>query len=243
MSRLSIIVTTLNAFKKIDSLFSSLMLQVNRNFDLIIVDANSTDGTIEFIRNSSLPVQLIISPGAGIYEGINTGIHASTNEYYLVCGSDDELLPDAVGTILSDISNNRSDLLLYAVKKDGIICQPNMPSKLRRVVGWQSIVASHSVGAVIKKELHDKLGYYDVKYKILADGHFFSNVFNTKSAIFISRTVVGRFDTTGISHRNLYSNIFTTFLIQIEVSPFFYQLCLLIYRLVKYKRYLINSHR
>lgn len=237
MNRLSIIVTTLNAINQIGLLFASLSLQDNKNFDIIVVDADSTDGTIDFVRQFNLPVQLIISPRAGIYKGINIGIEASKTDYYLVCGSDDELSPNAVNTILEDISRNtESDLLLYAVKKGNVICRPNFPTKIRKILGWQSIVASHSVGAVIKRQLHLKFGYYNLKHPILADGYFFSKVFNHGGTFVISDAVVGSFAIEGLSSRNLYNNIFTTFLIQIEVSSFFLQLGLLAYRLIKHRK-------
>ena len=237
MNRLSIVVTTLNAINQIGLLFASLNLQDNKNFDIIVVDADSTDGTIDFVRQFNLPVQLIIDPRASIYKGINIGIEASKTDYYLVCGSDDELYPNAISTILEDISkNSEADLLLYAVKKGNSICRPNFPTRIRKVMGWQSIVASHSVGTVIKKQLHLQLGYYNLKHPILADGYFFSKVFDRGGNFIISESVIGSFAIEGLSSRNLYNNIFTTFLIQIEISSFFLQLGLLMYRLIKHRK-------
>ena len=241
MNRLSVIVTTLNAINQIGLLFDSLARQENKQFDVIIVDANSTDGTIDFIRTSKLQVTLIISPGASIYEGINIGIQASKNEYYLVCGSDDILFPEAVGIILNDISaGTDNDLLLYAVKKDEIVCKPYKPTPWKKTMGWQSIVASHSVGSVIRKNLHYEFGFYSPKYNILADGYFFSKVLQTDRNIFISNDMIGSFSVKGISSRNLYRNIFATFLIQIEARSFFPQLLLLIYRLAKHRKTVLH---
>jgi glycosyltransferase involved in cell wall biosynthesis len=233
---LSIIVTTLNSNGKIQGFLGSILNQDTRNFSIIIVDGGSTDGTIDTIRKCDLPIHLIVKPGISIYGGLNCAIEVCNADYYIVCGSDDELSVDAVSIILYDINHRvNSDLYLYSIKKGNSICKSYKPTPFRKILGWQSIVASHSVGCVIKKKLHEKLGYYSPKYKILADGYFLTKILNSGINIFVSKNILGTFSITGTSNKSYYENIFVTFLIQIKFKAFFPQLILLIARLIKYR--------
>ncbi len=235
MNRLSVIITTLNVNGLIQILLSSLANQNTKNFDIIIVDGGSSDGSQEVIEAFPLTIDLIIKKGVSIYGGLNEGVAICKTEYYIVCGADDSLYPDAIATILTDIGTTDNDLLLYSVEKDSSIYSSYYPTNFKKFLGWQSIVASHSVGTVIKTNLHTEFGNYSEKHSVLADGYFFSKVFSTKKSVFISRKVLGNFSVNGVSNRNFYTNIFILFLIQIESNMFFPQLGLLVLRLIKYR--------
>jgi len=235
VNKLSVIITTLNAGKFIRSLLNSLKNQDTQTFDIIIVDGGSVDGTVDIINSYKL-VNLLVQPGVSIYGGLNIAIEACKTPYYLICGADDFIYSHAINTVLADIERiGDPDIVLYSVKKGGLIVKPNYPSKFRRILGWQSIISSHSVGSVIKTNLHNKLGMYSERYKILADGYFFSEVFSYTKSVYISENVIGEFSIQGISNKNFYENIFTMFLIQIKSHAFFPQLILLVFRLVKYR--------
>jgi glycosyltransferase involved in cell wall biosynthesis len=243
MKTLSIIVTTLNSNIKIKNFLESISNQDTQDFSLIIVDGGSTDSTIETIKNFKFPINFILKPGISIYGGINCALDACKSDYYLVCGSDDELYYNAVSTVLLDINQHPEfDLYLYSINKGNSVCKSKKPSKIRKFLGWQTIISSHSVGTVISKALHQEFDFYSLEYPILADGHFFSKVFNTNKNIYISNKTIGNFSLDGLSNKNIYNNIFTTFTIQIESYSFFPQLLLLIYRLIKYRKSKFNIY-
>ena len=158
MKTLTIIVTTLNSNNKIQRFLKSIANQDTNNYSLIIVDGGSTDGTIEVIKNFPIPINLILKPGVSIYGGLNYGLEACKSNYYLVCGSDDELNSNAVSTVLFDINQSPDyDLYLYSIIKGNFANNANKPSKIRKFLGWQTIISSHSVGTVINTELHQEI--------------------------------------------------------------------------------------
>ncbi len=237
LKTLSIIATTLNCNDKIQRFLNSIINQDKHDFSVIIVDGGSIDGTIDTIRKCNFPINLIVKPGISIYGGLNCALEICNTDYYMVCGSDDELSKDAISIILHDITHRVDyDLYLYSIKKGNSICKSYKPTPFRKLLGWQSIVSSHSVGTIIKSSLHQELGFYSLKHRVLADGYFFSKLFIVKTNFYISKQVTGVFALDGLSNRNYYDNIFTTFLIQIESYSFLPQLLLLIYRLIKYRR-------
>ncbi len=236
MNKISIIVTTLNSSKVITNLLDSLQNQTNSNFDLIIIDGGSNDETVQVINNYSIATHISRIDGLSIYEGINMGISICKTDYYLVCGSDDILFPNAIEVILKNIENN-SDIYIFSVYHGNKLVKGNQPTLFNRIKGWQSIITSHSVGTVIKTRIHQELGFYESKISILADGLFLTKLFKEKKYTkLISCEIIGNFGIQGTSNKNYYYNIFTTFLIQTKFYNFYLQLLILNFRLLKYKK-------
>lgn len=242
INKISIIITTLNSSNVIRNILDSLSGQTTSDFDLIIIDGGSTDDTIQIINKYNVVSTLTIKEGLSIYEGINLGISLCKTQYYLVCGSDDELYPNSIEIILNSIQSN-ADLYIFSVYHGDKLVKGSQPNLINRIKGWQSIITSHSVGTVIKKNLHETLGYYETKVSILADGLFLAKLLNdTKYSKFISEEIIGNFGIQGTSSKNYYNNIFTTFIIQCKFYNFYIQLVILLYRLMKYRKQLIYNN-
>jgi glycosyltransferase involved in cell wall biosynthesis len=238
MKTLSIIVTTLNANHVIKQFLESVQKQNSSEYKLVIVDAGSTDGTIQTIESFDLPLILKVKEKVSIYGGINEAIAICGTDYYVVCGSDDVFVPGAIKEIVNDINNNiEYDLLLYSVMKGEKIVKSYQPTFFRNLWGWQSIISSHSVGTVIKTKLHFELGFYDLRIPVLSDGEFLSKITaKSNSKIKVSSFIIGKFGLEGLSNKNYFNNIFSTFLIQLKFHSFFPQLIILMFRLVKYRK-------
>ena len=242
INKISIIITTLNSSNVIRNILDSLSGQTTSDFDLIIIDGGSTDDTIQIINKYNVVSTLTIKEGLSIYEGINLGISFCKTQYYLVCGSDDELYPNAIEIILNTIQSN-ADLYIFSVYHGDKLVKGRQPNLINRIKGWQSIITSHSVGTVIKKKLHETLGHYETKVPILADGLFLTKLLNDiKYSKFISEEIIGNFGIQGTSSKNYYNNIFTTFIIQCKFYNFYLQLVILLYRLMKYRKQLIYNN-
>lgn len=110
--KLSVITVTYNAGAVLEKTLQSLFSQAFDDFELIIIDANSTDDTIEIIRQYSDEIEYWISEADdGIYDAMNKGLAAAKGEYvqFLNAGdyySDKRVLLD----IFSD-PNNRPTLI------------------------------------------------------------------------------------------------------------------------------------
>ena len=71
---ISIITPTLNCARTIEYCIQSISNQEYKFVEHIIVDGNSSDGTIEKIKASSFSGKLIIGSDSGIYAAIYKGI-------------------------------------------------------------------------------------------------------------------------------------------------------------------------
>ena len=70
----------------------SVITQTYKDFEWIIIDSGSTDGSVELIKEYTDEVSYWISePDNGIYGAMNKGIHLAHGEYLLFMNSGDQI--------------------------------------------------------------------------------------------------------------------------------------------------------
>lgn len=199
---LSIITATLNAEQHLPSLITSIEGQNCNDFEWIIVDGGSSDGSQSIVESCSVRNKTLISgPDRGIYDALNKGIRQSSSMYYLVAGADDLLAPDAVSIYVNAIKAAPADLITAPVIVGNRICHPSRI--LNRFRSGPPKVSAHSVGTAIMKDLHETFGYYSLEYPIAADTLFLRKVVRSKkTTIRYLPQLVGQFGINGCSSRN-----------------------------------------
>lgn len=102
---ISVVITVLNEAGTITELLDSLKIQSHQPKEVIVVDAGSTDGTIDRIRewkkrNDSFSIQMTIKPGVNRSVGRNIGIERAASELIAVtdagCVADKHWLKELV---------------------------------------------------------------------------------------------------------------------------------------------------
>jgi glycosyltransferase involved in cell wall biosynthesis len=82
--KVSLITTVLNEVELLDSWLESIHRQTRQPDEIVIVDAGSSDGTIERLESleasQTLPVRLFVVPGANISQGRNKAIEEARND-------------------------------------------------------------------------------------------------------------------------------------------------------------------
>ena len=103
---LTIITPTYNRKNLLNKLYDSLKNQTSHEFEWIIVDDGSSDGTKESVKNikenATIDINYIYKENGGKHTAINVGAKQAKGELITIIDSDDTLLPDAVETINSD---------------------------------------------------------------------------------------------------------------------------------------------
>jgi len=89
----SIILPTYNRADTIVRAIESVQAQTFQDWELIVVDDGSTDGTAELIENLEPRMVLIRQENRGFTEARNVGIRASSGKYLAFLDSDDEFMP------------------------------------------------------------------------------------------------------------------------------------------------------
>jgi glycosyltransferase involved in cell wall biosynthesis len=92
MPLISIIVATFNASKTLQKCIDSIAQQSFRDFELIIIDGKSNDGTLDVIsRNSEIIDYWVSEQDSGVYNAWNKGLDKATGDWICFIGADDYL--------------------------------------------------------------------------------------------------------------------------------------------------------
>ena len=100
----SVVVVSWNSRADLPECLDSLRRQSQPNFEVILVDNGSTDGTAEYVRTEHPWVRLHqLDTNLGYAAGNNAGFARATGEYLVVLNPDTEVEPDFVAGLLEAI--------------------------------------------------------------------------------------------------------------------------------------------
>lgn len=103
MPTVSVIIPLYNKEKAIEKTIRSVLTQSYTDFELIIVDDGSTDGSADIVRKLALADERIIyiyKDNGGVSSARNYGLSKSVGEWIVFIDADDEMLPDNLDTLL-----------------------------------------------------------------------------------------------------------------------------------------------
>lgn len=105
----SIIVPAYNCIKSLEHCVGSVRQQTYTDFELILVDDGSTDGSGKLCDRFAAEderIRVIHKPNGGVSSARNAGIDVADGEYITFCDSDDYLEPDYIETLLKTAKSN-----------------------------------------------------------------------------------------------------------------------------------------
>jgi glycosyltransferase involved in cell wall biosynthesis len=173
--RVSIVVATWNAAKTLERCMTSIIGQCFTEWELLISDGGSTDGTIELIRQYESHIAWWHSErDDGIYDAWNRAIVHATGDYVCFLGADDAWTDEnALQRLFSAIGSDSYDL----VTSRGLIFSPDSEETTEIGAPWnfrrigRRIVVCHP-GLLHKRSIFDVYGLFDTRYRIAGDLEF-----------------------------------------------------------------------
>jgi len=204
----SIITICLNDKEGLEKTIISVRNQSFRDFEHIIIDGGSKDGTVEVLEKFKNNLSYYKSEkDNGRYNAMNKGILKASGLYCLFLNSGDYLASE---NTLSEVFRNKEDygilygdLLVNHSKKTIISYQPsNIDLKY-----LMAATISHPA-SFIKKELFDKYGLYDESFIIAGDYELFLRlVIKFQVSTKHLPIVISVFNTDGISSAEKYMQL------------------------------------
>jgi glycosyltransferase involved in cell wall biosynthesis len=169
---ISIITVVLNNDSHIQKTLDSIFNQKYSNYELIIIDGGSTDGTLKIIKKNKKKIDKWISEkDKGIYDAFNKGMDLAEGDYIGFVNSDDILLPNALKILAKYIAKYPElDFFFGAVRKHWGVLHGYRAWKIKFSWGFYS---SHSTGFFIKLKSAKIVGKYNLKYKYSSDYDYF----------------------------------------------------------------------
>lgn len=225
--KLSIVTINYNNAQGLRKTLASVASQTYRNIEHIIIDAASTDGSVDIIReyesanslnSNSLNIKWISEKDKGIYDGMNKGIRKATGEYIQILNSGDILASDNVtermfAALVSANSLNSHSLndkigipILYGnmikLWPDGRRINDKCEAGHLSMLSFYHGTLNHD-SAYIRRDLFDRFGLYDENLKIVSDWKWYLQAIPlggiTPVYVDIDVTI---FDMTGVSESN-----------------------------------------
>jgi glycosyltransferase involved in cell wall biosynthesis len=90
---ISIITVVLNAAGTLERTIESVVRQSFANYEFLVIDGGSTDGTLEVVRKYESSITYWCSePDRGLYDAMNKGVRAAKGQWLLFLGADDILV-------------------------------------------------------------------------------------------------------------------------------------------------------
>ena len=119
--RFSIITVVKNDRKNIEKTIKSVLQNSFKDFEYIIIDGRSNDGTVEKINSFKKKIDYFSSAkDKNLWDGINKGIRKSNGQILFVLNSGDVLYKDGLKIANKFFKNYDIDFLFGAIKKDRI---------------------------------------------------------------------------------------------------------------------------
>lgn len=224
---LSIVTINYNNAEGLRKTLASVAAQTYRNIEHIIIDAASTDGSFDVIKEyaeaSKHTVVWSSEKDKGIYDGMNHGVHKATGDYVWILNSGDcaaasdtvERMMSVLYTIHLTPYTVNIDILLgnkihvYSGDKKAYDPLPvkriadamPRPLDVSMLTFYSGTVPQDA--AFVRRDLFEKYGYFDDKLKICADWKLYLNMIALGGVrpMYVNIDVV-LFDMTGVSNAN-----------------------------------------
>jgi glycosyltransferase involved in cell wall biosynthesis len=165
---ISIILVCRNPGPKLREAIASIRSQRAADYEIVIIDGASTDGSCEWLETERAHFGTLISESDhGIYDAMNKGIAVACGDWVLFLGADDRLAGADVLAAAGQLLPDQADGVLAGTARfdDGRIYAASPATAVRR-----NFV--HHQATFYRRELFQKHGVFDLSFRIQADYDF-----------------------------------------------------------------------
>lgn len=200
--KLSIITINFNNFNGLDKTIKSVVSQNSNDFEYIIIDGGSTDGSAEVIKQYESQIAYWVSEhDRGIYHAMNKGVSKANGEYCIFMNSGDCLYDSSVVSRFVE-ANFVEDIIVGKVFANTDMGQLSLPP-VREISMYHlySGAIPHQGAFIRRKLLQDTP--YDESLRISSDWKFFLQTIIFKNCSFkYIEDNIAIYDTSGLSFSN-----------------------------------------
>ena len=171
--RITVITVCRNAVDVIDKTVRSVLSQTYRELEYIVVDGDSTDGTLDRLRGyGDLIAHILSEPDTGVYNAMNKALRLVTGDIIVFLNAGDCFASMRVAaSVMKAFSNDPDVKLVYgdllAVFPNGAKLSIKQPGQVTRWKLWLRGLCHQTVFA--RRELFESLGCFDEGLPICAD--------------------------------------------------------------------------
>lgn len=220
--KISIVTVCFNSKTTIEETLESVKKQTYSNYEHIIIDGKSIDGTVEILNQYKLlnpeKVKVISESDTGIYNAMNKGIKMSSGELIVFLNSDDTFNPNALEIINKNYSEN-TDIIYGNVSWeesfDGKTYIKNLNLKPDNIDNYNIEIMSrehldkikNAHNATFVKTEIMKNNLFDENLKICSDYKFFLTMYKQRKKVSYIPNIITTMKMGGISTTQLENGI------------------------------------
>jgi glycosyltransferase involved in cell wall biosynthesis len=203
--KLSIVTAVFNAVDTLEATIDSLSRQSFRDFEYIVLDGASADGTVELLQRNAARIDFWTSErDTGIFNAWNKALSVARGEWIAFLGADDVYLPDALAQYAQAIAEVPAGSVQYISSRVQLIADGTPQRMIGSAWSWPAfahhMTVAH-VGSMHHRSLFDQYGLFDESYRSGGDYELLLRPRGALRAAFIDR-VTARMALGGASNAN-----------------------------------------
>jgi len=206
---LTVITVVYNNVRDIERTIKSVICQTYPNIEYLIIDGNSTDGTVDVIKRYAEHISAWISePDNGIYDAMNKGLARATGDYVLFMNSGDEIY--AKDTV-SQVFASAPDADIYYGETEMYDADWQSLGLRRHAIpaqfNWRSFRFGMNIShqaIYIRRSITD---YYDPRYQLSADIDWIIRAAKKANRIVNTRLLVAKYLAGGMSKKRHWQSL------------------------------------
>lgn len=168
----TIVTVTYNAEGVIAPTLKSVLAQTCKDYEYLVVDGASSDGTIAMVHKSNIAAMRIVSePDKGLYDAMNKAIDMANGKYLVFLNAGDSFNGDNALQRMAEAAAGSPDVIYgqtQLVNADGCVLGPRhltAPHHITAKSFADGMLVCHQA-FVAKRSI---MGHYDMKYRFSAD--------------------------------------------------------------------------
>jgi len=225
--KISIITIVYNGAKHLENTIQSVISQTSKNYEYIIIDGGSNDGTLEIIKKYESHFAYWVSEkDNGIYNAMNKGLQAATGDYVWFINCGDGIYETNTIEILCKNITTETDLIYgetVLTDDDGKILglrRKQAPENLNWKHFKDGMMVCHQ-STLVKRTIAPE---FSEKYRLSADYEWVMLSLQRAKKIVNSHQILSRYLEKGASTQNLIPSLKERFNIMRKYFGFFYAL-------------------
>lgn len=210
-TKISVITVCYNAEKYIRIAIESVLRQTYKNYEYVIIDGGSSDGTLKIIKNYYKlfegKLSYVSEKDNGIYDAMNKGLSMITGDIVGILNSDDYYEDKAFEIVEKNYLNDANGIisgLMRRVDNNGDIVFTKGHYSYSEFLWRINITMPISHPAMfVPKSVYDKIGVFRTDMYILSDYELLLRIVNNGYKIYFVDDILTNFREGGVSDGKL----------------------------------------
>ncbi|GGW57097.1 glycosyltransferase involved in cell wall biosynthesis [Winogradskyella epiphytica] len=214
---ISVIIPVYNSENTIEKVLKSVVNQTYQNFEIIVVNDGSTDGSEKIIKeffklNSEINIRYYYQKNKGVSAARNFGLRNAEGAYIMFLDSDDLWVKDKIQRQL-EIMKNNSNIDFLGANRDGLKLKSFFGVKFRRInqiSGRQLLYKNYFMtsSVVFQREIIPVIGYMNETMSYSEDLEFFLRIASKFNCYLYNESLVYAVtDKPAYGHSGLSANL------------------------------------